>query len=126
MEQLLTILLSAGGATVLAAVINAVMNRRKLSAEATEIITKAAAGTVENIMKDNAHLRERVAELESRVKQFELAQDLSETREREHLRLEDQNAWHKEQCQRYIETLVRQLRAGGLVPADPPNLWPPG
>jgi LPS O-antigen subunit length determinant protein (WzzB/FepE family) len=124
MEQLLTILLSAGGATVLAAVINAVMNRRKLSAEATEIITKAAAGTVENIMKDNAHLRERVAELESRVKQFELAQDLSETREREHLRAE--NAWHKEQCQRYIETLVRQLRGAGVTPADPPHLWPPG
>jgi LPS O-antigen subunit length determinant protein (WzzB/FepE family) len=125
MEQFLTILLSAGGATVLAAAINAVMNRRKLSAEATEIITKAAAGTVENVMKDNTWLRQKIVDLESRIVQFELAEELHETREREHLRAEDRYAWHMQQCHDYTERLASALRAMGGRVDDPPPIWPP-
>jgi len=58
-------------AAVLGAIINGFLNRRKLGAEATEIITKAASGVVERleaellrVTNDNTRLRERVNTLE--------------------------------------------------------------
>ena len=60
-------------AAIAGAVINGIINRRKLGAEATEIITKAASGVVERleaeltrVNTDNARLRERIQTLEVR------------------------------------------------------------
>jgi hypothetical protein len=61
---LLQLLGSAAVASVIGAIINGILNRKKLGAEATEIITKAASGVVADIRQDNARLRKRVAELE--------------------------------------------------------------
>jgi hypothetical protein len=127
MEPIIQILISAGGATVIAAFINAVMNRRKLSAEATEIITKAAAGTVENVMKDNSTLRERIAHLEILVKNHEETIRIAESREREHLLAEERHRRHEVDCRNYTGLLATQLRAlGGTVPDPPPIYRPPG
>ena len=48
-EILLQLMLSATGAGVLGAIVNGVINRRKLGAEATNIITQAATGVVERL-----------------------------------------------------------------------------
>lgn len=125
MDQILTFLLSAGAASIIAALIQAVMNRRKLSAEATEIITKAAAGTVENVMKDNAHLRAEVAEMKVRLGLFEKAQALHDTREREHLMAEERWEWHMKQCHGYSDRLAAKLRLLGQDVEEAPPVWPP-
>lgn len=125
MDPIVQILLSAGGATVLAAIINAIMNRRKLSAEATEIITKAAAGTVENIMKDNASLRERLVALELRIREYETAQFLSDDRERAHMVAEERYRRHQAECHDYTALLGAKLRALGQDVPDPPPVWRP-
>lgn len=51
--QLIVALLGGGGlGAIVAAVVAALASKRKLSAEATEIITKAAAGVVTNMQND--------------------------------------------------------------------------
>jgi hypothetical protein len=59
-------------AAIAGAIINGIINRRKLGAEATEIITKAASGVVERleaeltrISGDNSRLRDRILTLEA-------------------------------------------------------------
>lgn len=47
-----------GLGSVLAAMVSGFFSRRKLGADATEIITKAASGVVERIEADNERLRE--------------------------------------------------------------------
>jgi len=71
---------SAGLATVLLAVVNAIVNRRKLGAEATKVISEAAAGTVKDVREDNTRLREENRELRARVTALE---DREEQREEE-------------------------------------------
>lgn len=51
------ILGTLGIGSVLAAVVTGIFSRKKLGADATEIITKAAAGVVERTEADNARLR---------------------------------------------------------------------
>ena len=72
-DVIVQLLGSAVLAAIAGAIINGIINRRKLGAEATEIITKAASGVVERleaersrIANDNVVLRERVAALEAR------------------------------------------------------------
>jgi len=66
-NTVVTWLTGAGVGVVLAAIIAGLFSRRKLSAEATEIITKAASGVVERleaevtrVTADNAALRAQV------------------------------------------------------------------
>lgn len=125
MNPLIQILLSAGGATVLAALITAVMNRRKLSAEATQIITQAAAGTVENVMKDNAELRTRMAVLEAKLRDYEAAQRIHDDRERHHLLAEERYRRHSTECHDYTAILASKLRELGETVPDPPPIWRP-
>jgi len=77
----LQILASAGAATILATVINGILNRKKLGAETTKIITDAAGGMVKDLREENERLRrseERMrlmaADLEARVDDLEHAQ----------------------------------------------------
>lgn len=72
-DVLVQLLGSAALAAIAGAIINGIINRRKLGAEATEIITKAASGVVERleaerarIANENVILRERVTALEAR------------------------------------------------------------
>ena len=56
-QAIVSILGVLGFGSVIAAVVNGLWTRKKLGADATEIITKAASGVVENISSDNARLR---------------------------------------------------------------------
>ena len=120
----LDLLFSAGGAAILATIITAIVNRKKLSADATEVITKAAAGTVETIMKDNAALRERLAALESKLSQLTIAIDAAEKRERAHDAIEERYRWHLDRWHRYCTRITDELRAVGGKIEDPPPMWP--
>lgn len=62
---------SIGGAGVIAAVINGIINRRKLSADATEVINRAATDAVARVEGDNKRLREELAGKETRIVQLE-------------------------------------------------------
>lgn len=50
---LIAVLGSASIGAILAAIVNGIFSKRKLGAEATEIITKAAAGVVTNLESEN-------------------------------------------------------------------------
>lgn len=123
-ELLLAILGSAGFTAIIGAVINAIFNRRKLSAEATQIITQAAAGTVENVMKDNESLRAKVDKLEAAMTKMQGVIELSEQRERINMITEERYRWHMQQWHRYAATLAGEVeRLGGRVGQPPPD-WP--
>jgi hypothetical protein len=118
-------LVSAGFATIVVALLNAIFNRRKLSAEATEIITKAAAGTVENVVKDNEALRIRMQALEVKIDTLETGLELAERRERMHQLHEERWRYHMERWHRYVARLIGDLRAAGRRDIeDPPPMWP--
>lgn len=106
----IAVAVAASGA--LAAVVTGILNRRKLSAEATKIITDAAASTVEQIEKDNKRLRERVEQLE--------AAELAWRRERADWR--DVLTLHAA----FDHLAVAKLREHGIndMPSPPP-LYPP-
>jgi hypothetical protein len=99
-------------AAVAGAIINGIINRRKLGAEATEIITKAASGVVERleaeltrVTGDNTRLRERIQTLEIR-----------EETDRAVLQLHA--AWDHMAVQRLMECGITDL-------PQPPPLSPP-
>lgn len=120
-------LASVGAATVLATVINGVLNRKKLGAETTKIITDAASGVVANLEKDNDRLRrseERVrlmlGDCEARLDDLEHAQAEWETERAEWLRvLELHAAWDH-----MAITKLREVVPPIDMP-DPPPLTPP-
>lgn len=123
-ELVLAILGSAGFTAIIGAIINAVFNRRKLSAEATQIITQAAAGTVENVMRDNTELRAKVDKLETAMTKMQGIIELSEQRERINMITEERYRWHMQQWHRYAATLAGEVeRLGGNVGEPPPD-WP--
>jgi len=66
---------SATVAAVIGAVINGIVNRKKLGAEATEIITKAASGVVADLRADNERLRHRLTQLEETQDEWELERE---------------------------------------------------
>lgn len=123
MNEILRLVLSAGGAAVLAALINAVINRRKLSAEATQIITQAAAGTVENIMKDNVVLRERLALTEAELVKLRAIIELAEQRERVHQVEQERYQWHQEQWHTHCSKMAEKLKELGQDVGPPPPPW---
>ena len=61
---LLQLLGSVGATTIFVAVINGVINRKKLGAEAVKVVSDAASGLVERVERDNERLRLREANLE--------------------------------------------------------------
>jgi hypothetical protein len=122
--EIVIALLAAGGATIIAAFVNAFFNRRKLGAEATQIITQAAAGTVENIMKDNTILRDKIISLETRMIKLQAIVELSEQRERIHAITEERYRWHMQQWHAYCSRQTEELRRLGGEIEDPPPAWP--
>ena len=72
---LVQLLGSAVIASVIGAVVNGIINRKKLGAEATEIITKAASGVVSDLRQDNERLRARLVVLENAQDEWELERE---------------------------------------------------
>lgn len=107
-----------GGGTI-AAVINAVMARKKLGADATKVITEAAAGVATDLRKDNADLRTEVATLRRQVTECEAREDRWELERREWRDiLQVHAAWD--------HMAVTALRRAGVSDiALPPALYPP-
>lgn len=122
--DLLTLLVSTGAATIIVAFITAIFNRRKLSAEATQIITQAAAGTVENIMKDNAALRTELGQIKGELRTLTIAVAAADRRERAHAVIEERYRWHLDRWHRYCSRITDELRALGGRIEDPPPMWP--
>jgi len=74
-EVLITLLGGGGVAGILGAIITGITNKRRLGAEATEIITKAASGVVERVEAENTRLRARVDECEAEIEAVRNAHD---------------------------------------------------
>ena len=66
-NELLRWLTSLGLSAVILALINGLFSKRKLSAEATKIITDAASGTLKDVRDENTRLLARQASTESRL-----------------------------------------------------------
>jgi hypothetical protein len=126
-------LATGGFAVVLAAIINAVQSRRKISAEATEIITKAASGVVERLQAEaDRHvtamrLKEaNILALQERIRHLE-AHEVQHDLDRRSW-ADERSEWH-EYLQAHVAfdyMMIERLRATGAkdVPAPPP-LYPP-
>lgn len=99
---------------VIVATITAFVNRRKLSAEATNIISQAAGGVVERLENENIRLSNENEALRTRVSKLEARE---RTRDhRDHL-FEEQVRLH----QLYDEGLAIRLKEAGIeVPPPPP------
>lgn len=140
-QLLLQILLSATGAGVLGAIINGIINRKKLGAEATNIITQAATGVVDRLEKeierksgDLANARERIRQLEERVRVVEAreASHANECREERQRRFEEMlairetlqvhAAWDFRAIQRLEEFGMRKTDLRPPPPLLPPDL----
>lgn len=67
MSQALTILTNVGIGAVLVVLLQGLFGRRKLSAEATKIITDAASGTLKDLREENTRLLARQVTTEARL-----------------------------------------------------------
>lgn len=100
-------------AAVGAAIVTGLFSRKKLGADATEIITRAASGVVEQIQEDNARLRTENAELLARVERFgQIVEDHTAV-------LQLHVAWDA--------IVIAKMREAGIVlPPAPPVYAPSG
>lgn len=71
-----------GVGAILATVITGLFSRRKLSAEATKIITDAASGTLKDLRDENTRLAARVAATETQQDQLRDIQRRQDERQR--------------------------------------------
>jgi len=124
MAQLVGVLAAAGVGGIIVAIINAVVNRRKLGAEATQILTTAAGGIVERLDKDNTGLREQLDTLRKELSTLKAAQELADRRERAAEMVNERWQWHMERWHRYSSRLADELRALGGSIENPPPMWP--
>lgn len=106
------ILAALGAGGILTAAVNGYLNRRKLGAEATKIITDAAASTVKDVREDNARLRLRVEHLEQ----------LEDAWESERQAWRDVLMLHAA----FDHLVVKRLQDEGITDLpSPPPLYPP-
>jgi hypothetical protein len=99
-------------AAVAGAIINGIINRRKLGAEATEIITKAASGVVERLESEIARVTRDRDNLQERVRSLEIRE------ETDRAVLQLHAAWDHMAVQRLAEFGITDL-------PQPPPLSPP-
>lgn len=74
MNPILQWLASAAVGAVGVAIVNGIFSKRKMSADATDIITKAASGLVERLESENARVIASNAALSSKVEGVQRAQ----------------------------------------------------
>jgi len=67
MDNIVAVVLAAALSGLAGAMVNGLVNRRKLGAEAAKIITDAAAGVVQTMKADREDLLKRIATLEKQV-----------------------------------------------------------
>lgn len=111
MDVILQILGGLGIGAILTAFVTGLFNKRKLSAEATEVIAKAASGVVERLEKENQRIiaREEVQAARSAA---------------DHKLIEDLRtlvAVHAFWDQQAYDALLEQ----GITLPKPPPLYPP-
>lgn len=90
---LINALIAGGFATILVAIINAVTQRRKLGADATKVITDAAANITANSRKDNDQLR--IENQESRKRERELDRRVEELEDSERSWQRERREWRQ-------------------------------
>lgn len=114
--QLIFQFLSSGAVVaVITVMITGVVNRKRLGAEATSIITQAAGGMVKTLQDDNARLR--VEQATMRVER-----DAQEARERERDIRDDQLRKALERHEQWDRLVTVMLREAGLDVPTPPTL----
>lgn len=114
-QLVIGVLGTLGIGSVVAAVVSGLFSRKKLGADATQIITQAAAGVVERTEADNARLRAEVAE--ERL--------MREQRENELRRLIDQHTRVLQLHAAWDHIAVERLAAAGIELPEPPPLYGP-
>lgn len=108
--------LSSGAVVaVITAMITGVINRKRLGAEATSIITQAAGGMVKTLQDDNARLRAEYATMR-------IERDEQEDRERERDRRDEQLRKALEAHGEWDRQVAAMLRGAGLDVPPPPTL----
>lgn len=114
----LVLLISSSGVTaVIVSVITAMVNRRKLSAEATNIISQAAGGIVERLEIENKRLNNDLEKMRIRVLDLELIEN----------KRKDKAEYYEDAAARHLEydaTLIEKLLALGVTVDAPPPLLP--
>lgn len=88
-----------GLSAVVGAIVNGIINRKKLGAEATHLLTQAAGGLVERLEVENKRLNDRQRELETRGD--ELEDEVDQVRRTARLA-----EWRAENAERYAEDLL--------------------
>lgn len=115
---ILQALAALGGLAGIAAIINAVMGKRKIGAEATEIIERAAAGVVTRLEGEIQRKDARIDELQTREDELEQrVSDLEREREAQRHTNQEHVAWD------YVAW--RELQGHGTELDPPPPLYPP-
>lgn len=112
-EIVLAVVGSAGFTALLTAIVNGILNRKKLSADATKIITDAASGVAALLSKDNLELRGRLDVAEDEI------ESLKHEREATRDALQLHAAWDELALYR-----LREADLAGDLP-HPPPLYPP-
>jgi ABC-type branched-subunit amino acid transport system permease subunit len=114
-NQWLAAFTGAGVAAVLAAIVSGLFSKRKLSAEATKIITDAASGVVQNLSSELTRVTAQNATQAAQIARVEAEQ----AQAREHQRATDQAlALHA-----FWDSQARDtLRANGIELPEPPPL----
>lgn len=110
MNPVLQWLSSAAVASVVVAIVMGLFSKRKLSAEATDIITKAATGVVERLESENVRQGAQLAAQQAQVVEIQRVQRLQGEALAIHA------AWDRQ--------TVRVARDAGIELPDPPPLHP--
>ncbi len=117
------------GSTVLVSLLTAYLNRRKLGAEATDLITKAATGVVGNVTADNDRLRAEAVKRDERIAELEGRLDRMELRERQHyadmMSIRETLQEHAEYDSRMLSRLEELDPQARVVFRQVPPLLPP-
>jgi len=107
-DLILQAILAIGGGGVVAAVINFVLTRPKIRAEAASIATSAADTMINRLQTENGRLSARIDDLEDDVRQ-----------QQDERQAVEQWAWR---VQRWITRAYEELRANGSKLESPPEL----
>lgn len=103
LQTLFQIIVAIAGSTVLSQVVNSIMQRKKVRAEAVDVLSDTALDQLNAALKQMAEMRIEVAEMRASQKQFR-------TKLYEH--------------ERWDRSVVRRLEEAGIhdIPY-PPELW---
>lgn len=113
LDDALPLIIGSSGITaVLAAVITATFNRKKLKADATSVIATAAGGIVQILQEDNARLRDEGNRRETMRQRREAAERRRDATFRQQLEYHHQ----------YDLSVASKLRSAGFEMEDPPPL----